>query len=574
MRFRVFAALGLGSVAVLGLVLASSAAGSYTATFDGAPASPQPVAASLQDFDVQVHSRDVDTWFSLESIAAQHGADCSAPPATHVNTAYNGSVFQCKDHLMTALNTSGYGVIYLTPNRLLDFSNGGSITFEQSTERMSSRDWWDILITPYAENLALPLLSDLSQGVDLQGPPRNTIHIGTDNGEGSPVLTIIRNGVEQAYQSGAQVQPENANIPAGVNQSATRQTFKFTVGGGRMKFERLASATGPAVVFWDVAASVPFTSGIVQFGHHSYNPTKDGAGVPGTRHWDNISLDPATPFTMIKADRRFTQGGTVNFSSTAPSNAYLRFAAICKVRINGQLVDRMPTTARSGFGYTPDHQSSYFVPISQGAQSVNVSFEDDGFWSTGLGCIAKDFSVWSLAGSGDGSTATPTRTATPANTPGSGTPTATPSATPTASVQASIRGTVLLEGVGAVSGVNVSASPGGASVKTLADGSFTLTGLAANQAYTVTASSPGFLNAARAGLRVTTGTANLPQVTLKAGDVNGDGAITIIDVSIVSSNYDLPAGPSGGDLNRNGRVDIVDVSLVSTNFDLTGPTAW
>lgn len=52
-----------------------------------------------------------------------------------------------------------------------------------STERMSSRDWWDILITPWENNMSVPLLSSLSQGVDLQGAPLNTIHIGIDNGK-------------------------------------------------------------------------------------------------------------------------------------------------------------------------------------------------------------------------------------------------------------------------------------------------------------------------------------------------------------------------------------------------------
>jgi hypothetical protein len=299
---------------------------------------------------------------------------------------------------MTALNAGGYGVIYLTPDRLLDFSGGGTVSFDVSTERMSTRDWWDVFITPFNENLALPLLSDLSQGVDLQGAPRNTIHVSIDNLQGAPVLTVVRNGVEQKYTSPESVPAIDSGIAAGTNQSATRQSFKLSIGNGRMKFERLASATAAAVVYWDVAASVPFTSGIVQFGHHAYNPTKDGAGVPATWHWDNLSLQPGVPFTMIKADRRYTQGGSVTFSSPAPANAFLRFSAICKVKVDGVAVTRAPDYDRWSVGYHPEHMSSYFVPIAQGKQSVSLSFADDSWYTTGIGCIAKDFGIWSLGG--------------------------------------------------------------------------------------------------------------------------------------------------------------------------------
>lgn len=368
--------------------------GGFRAAFDGRSSAPLDYCST--DFDVQVHSRERSAWFSLPSIDAQHGSDCAGPPASHPNTSYEGSVYNCRDHVMTAINgDGGYAAIYLTPNQIFDFAGGGSITFDISTERMSQRDWWDILITPYEDNLAVPLLSNLSQGTDLQGAPLNTIHIGTDNTEGTAVLTVVRDGVEQGYRTGWEP-PVNTGIAGTVNQAATRQTFKFTVANGRMKFERLASATAPAETFFDWAATVPFTSGVVQFGHHSYSPYKCDGCVPGTWHWDNITLSNSTPFTMIKADRRYTEGGTVNFASPAPANAYLRFAGICKVKVNGQAVSRAADYDRWNNGYHPEHMSSYWVPIAEGTQSVNISFADDGWYTTNLGCIAKDFSIWSL----------------------------------------------------------------------------------------------------------------------------------------------------------------------------------
>ncbi len=110
----------------------------FNEPFNGSPISPETF--NSENWDVQVHTRDSDTWFSLDAINAQHGADCSAPPATHTNTSYEGSVFQCRDHVMTALNSTSYGVIYLTPNQIFDFSDGGSLTFDLSTERMSVRE--------------------------------------------------------------------------------------------------------------------------------------------------------------------------------------------------------------------------------------------------------------------------------------------------------------------------------------------------------------------------------------------------------------------------------------------------
>ena len=421
----------------VGMAVFGAAIVANASTFDGNPAAPLPVTTGYTDagdgatWDIQVHSRDIATWYALEGIDAQHGADCSAPPATHHNTSYEGAVFQCRDHVMTAINAGGYGVIYLTPNRLFDFSQGGSVQFDLSTERMSGRDWWDLTIQPWANNMALPL-DGVAVGVDLQGQAPNSINVSIDNGQGAPTLSLIRDGVQE-YNSFGFWPPFNHDITAGTNQAATRQTFKLTIANGRMKFERLASATAPALVFWDVAETVNFSSGIVQFGHHSYNPTKDSAGVPATWHWDNISVEPSSPFTIIKADRRYTEGGSVGFASPAPSGAFLRFSAVCDVRVDGTPVSPVkPPMDEAKF-------SSYFVPIAAGTQNVNVGLLSDGWDYTGP-CLAKDFSIWSLSSSTSPTvapeiTSTPTPTSTPSatntNTPTPVSSTATPTSTAT-----------------------------------------------------------------------------------------------------------------------------------------------
>ena len=415
---------------LMGLGLAMLTVGSVAA-FSGNPASPQYVTGGYVDpdtnyvYDVQVHERGSST--SLPTINAQHGADCSAPPATHVNTSFEGSVFICRDHVMTAINGQSYGLIVLTPNLLFDFSQGGSVTFDLSTEKMSVRDWWDITISPFNEAQALPLLSDLSQGVDLQNPNRNSIVVTTDNGEGSPNLKLVRNGMLSGY--GNPFIPISTGITPGTNQAATRQSFKLTIANDHIRFERLASATATPIVFFDEIATPSFTKGVVQFGHHSYDPFKDNAGVAATWHWDNLDAQPSTRFTIEKASpRALFSNGIVTFPF-APTGAYLRFSALCK-----PIVNDVPLTKMTDSGH-PEHASSYMASIPPGSTSVNIEFTADGWYGTGFGCRAQDFHVWSLSSSEPSPTAppatsTPTSTNTPMATATPGLPTSTPTAIP------------------------------------------------------------------------------------------------------------------------------------------------
>lgn len=431
-RIRLGALLATAAVVIFGAFVSTTAA--PPSTFDGTPATPQAFTQLGQtEWDVQVHSRDSSSWFTLPSINAQHGSNCSAPPASHVNTSYEGSVFICANHLMTSINGSaGYAAIYLTPNRLVDITNGAVIEFDLSTEQMSQRDWWDVTLSPFLDAQALPLKSDLSFGVDLQEPNRNSIVIATDNGQASPSLAVIRNGSGTNY--GHSFTPFNSGVTA-ANQAATRQTFRLTVTPTSIRFERLASSTATGLVFIDeTIPALSWTEGVLQLGHHSYTPTKDGAGVPATWHWDEVSLNPSTDFTMIKADRRYTQGGTVNFQSPAPADAYLRFAAICK-----PVVDGVALTKQTDSGH-PEHMSSYFVPIAAGKTSINVAFADDSWYTTGFGCIAKDFAIWSQSAASPTATPIP-NTAMPTVAPPTLTPIATATNTPTSTPTATATST-------------------------------------------------------------------------------------------------------------------------------------
>ena len=440
LKIRRFGLLASGLLALGGLAIAMAAStfDGAASTFDGAPSAPLNFnqTADYLDYDVQVHSRDSSTWTDLESMQAQHGADCSAPPANHENHTYEGAVFQCANHIMTSLNAGGYAMAYLTPNRMLDWSAGQAVlSFDVSTLRTSSRDWIDIWVTPYASNLALPLDDWLP---DVQGRPQgNYVHIRMDNFGGGSGFRVEVNGTEV-----------NSNSYSGYEQyltpsATTRTPFELRIDNGHISFGI------PSVGLWwadNVAVPIGFSLGVVQIGHHSYNPTKacvdNGLPAeqcpPNTWHWDNIALSQSVPFTILHASPRSTSGGTVTFPP-APAGAKLRFSAIGSVTVNGTLVTPQPSQ-RSGHA---DMMASYFVSIPEGSTSATIALSSDTWYSGPF--IAKDFAVWAQGASGPTATPTsvpPTNTPVPptntplpptaTNTPVPATATPTRTATPTA----------------------------------------------------------------------------------------------------------------------------------------------
>ena len=294
-----------------------------------------------------------------------------------------------------------------------------------STERRSARDWIDLWVTPYDQNLALPLGPWFP---DLQGAPDDSFHVDFSNNEGAPIIEIWRNGNDDNLgTAGWNVPALNEGIQSGTNQAATRQTFRLTLSSTSAKFERLASATGSAVVFWDKTfAPLPFTNGVVQLGHHSYTPWKDGNGGPQTWHWDNVSINPSVPFTMVKADTRYVtnETQTVTFASPAPANSHLRFAANGTVQVSYDGGPWQVATRQHANTINEGHIASFWHPIPAGVQSVNFRFSPWNGWSGSY--IAKDFSIFSLEGGPSEPTTVPEPTST--NTP---LPTEPPTSVPT-----------------------------------------------------------------------------------------------------------------------------------------------
>ncbi|HEY1177540.1 MAG TPA: hypothetical protein VGF17_15390, partial [Phytomonospora sp.] len=173
-----------------------------SANFCGASSAPPnnvwaclpPKPWSPTDFDVAIHVRDRAQWDTPESFRAMHGTFCqpysnaenigaSSDDFSHPASTYQDMNYRCRNHMMTAIKASGYGVIYVTPNAMVDFSSGeATVRWALDTFRSAGNDWVDLWITPWEDNLKLPLDGSLAD-VDMQGPPRRAIHVRMTQGD-------------------------------------------------------------------------------------------------------------------------------------------------------------------------------------------------------------------------------------------------------------------------------------------------------------------------------------------------------------------------------------------------------
>ncbi len=365
-----------------------------------------PTAWNQRDFGVDTHIDAPSHWVTPLSMAAQHGPDCSPPPATHPLTSWTEAVFQCHDHVMTALNAQdGYGMIYLTPPVQADWSSStAKVTFDVSTLKTSDRDWIDLWVTPFSDVMTMPLEDEFPDG---QGVPQRTIHLRLDNGT-SPVTgkpgSFFRLFVGQNYTLTAYAPVDPRMVEDIVPPSATvRSTFELDITRTHLRFGM------PAQNVWFYDQAIPdlgWTQGVVQLGHHSYNPSKDGGtNTPDTWHWDNIGVSPAVPFTMLKGDVRaigstgagLAGPGTVTFPQPAPQGSYLRFDGIGD-SISVSFDDGRSWQAADmhrGRIKGPENVSSYWMAVPAGTTQVQV--KGSGWYGSGPTgpWLAQDFALWS-----------------------------------------------------------------------------------------------------------------------------------------------------------------------------------
>jgi hypothetical protein len=376
------------------------------------------------DFDVVNHSRDRDTWYSPAPFRAMHGTGCqpfqeadtantlrAGDLGSHHVDAYDDLNYRCRNHMMTALNSAGYGVIYVTPNAMVDWSGGeASVKFALATLRTSGRDWVDLWITPWEDNLAVPLDAHLP---DVQGPPRRGFHIRmtAELKRSAFEAYVIDEYREYKLPVATTAGYESILTP----MSTRRDTFELRLSKSRLRFgmKKLAGTDGPAAAMTWVDVPVQplgWTRGVVQFGHHSFNPAADAnpalpAGTGGTWHWDDFQIAPAVPFTMVRpaaGQRRYADAAspTLTLNAATPTNGFLRFAAFgqrLQVSTNGgrTWVDARRQRARFNLA---DRFHSYWMPIAAGATTLRfrVRPSDDDDRTASAVWFVRDVAVWSL----------------------------------------------------------------------------------------------------------------------------------------------------------------------------------
>jgi hypothetical protein len=397
----------------------------------GMPLTPQPWDGGT-NWDVQVHTRDAEnSGNSIDTHNADHGADCGAPPATHSINTWQQVVFVCHDHVMTAIADGGYGMVAMTPNQLADWSGGSeTVSWSVSTFHTDPRDWISISITPFDRQLALPFDEGF---VDLQGMPKSFIQLRLDQFDGASQWKI------QQGQDNFNVNTFNSEWPTftaqtGIQPSKTVRTpFEFTFTKTGYTFRVAPSApvgAGKVILSGNWPTPLNYTSGVVQFQHHSYNPEKCDTGTidaptcqAGTWHWSNIGLSSAVPYYMAKpTDHRVASDGTssINFAAPAPSGAFLKFAGIGTIQVSydgGKTFSTAQKPPMDASLFHDEHFTSYLSPVPAGATKVVLKIAG-GWFGSGQ---ARDFSLIALdAGSPPAPTPTPV---TPTSTPVTPTPT-------------------------------------------------------------------------------------------------------------------------------------------------------
>jgi hypothetical protein len=452
----------------LSQVLAQAAG--FIETFDGTPATPADYN-NPHNWDIFIQGFN-NQEAAAGSSRAQHGPNCEAPgfpydsSNSHLMRQYTNAVFLCNGHLMTSPGLTGYGAIYMTPPAMADFSNGTAvISWDMSTLRTSSRDWIDIVLTPFNEHQLMAY-----NNVDNHIPPDN-IHIqlgGTNvflasqrvNGSSDVNIggdTFTRWNDVQAAQ----------NPPVG-ESAQRRDTFRITlssthvsmciVGNNNPQTYTYQGHTGFCWV--DANLPTPLNPSVwqnhaaVEFNHRVYNAEKACATTvdqfnidhdangdmncpPDTWHWDNFQISPATPITIIKPVQDYHIGDpspqTVTFQQPAPPNSHLEFVTFgansqIQVSFNGGASWQPGTFQPAPIPGHDEAGEMIWMPMPTGVQSIMVRGAN-GFWGT---YESSGFGIWSPSASAGGNIApTATPTASPTNTPVPPTNTPRPAATNT-----------------------------------------------------------------------------------------------------------------------------------------------
>ncbi len=136
----------------------------------------------------------------------------------------------------------------------------------------------------------------------------------------------------------------------------------------------------------------------------------------------------------------------------------------------------------------------------------------------------------------------------------------------TAIARGVIKGQILLQGRQSHEGVTILLN-GKPVAKTDAQGTFRIEAVPAGT-YTLAAQHPGSLPLQLEAIEIREGTITLPTISLRSGDLDGDGDIDIFDLVRYASN------PGATDVNGDGKVNVRDLLTLDLNYGATGPDQW
>lgn len=386
-----------------GCVEGNSSGEYFKESFNGSPASPTSILNAFPRWHTAyaMESTGGGWEFNPESMEAQHTTACGPPPATHTIQNPVDSVYQCKDHVMTALNprSSGTanGVISLTPNHMVDLSKGSaSVKIDVSTLSPSAGDWWEIWITPPEDALVAPSDHWFHQ----TGVPERSLHFKVfDSG---PTIKRWQGKAINNYQfaGGRQNTWEGVRIDSTVSKSDTRRdTYEVRIEGNTVKMLVEETATGELkqVDQFDFPAGLLGDKAVVQFVHSNYEPEKNGkvgcgsvcpdSTVPATWHWDNAEIYPAIEYRQVKANPIMVSGlsssNEVTFAEPASGNMDLVFIAHTvgnspqvsfddgNTWVNAYAVRPNNDPPNAGWGGSPDTMT-YRIDVPDGQTSVRL----------------------------------------------------------------------------------------------------------------------------------------------------------------------------------------------------------
>jgi len=103
------------------------------------------------------------------------------------------------------------------------------------------------------------------------------------------------------------------------------------------------------------------------------------------------------------------------------------------------------------------------------------------------------------------------------------------------------------------------------------DGTFSITAPAGT--YTVVATAPGFLSAQGTATLTSENTSTMPDVSLIAGDIDGNDVIDQFDAMTIGMSYNT-ATPAAADLNNDATINVLDLEILASNYRASGALAW